>query len=238
MKAAKWLLLALLAATLPAQATDTVTGILVKHYNTQSGEYTEFVLPSFMMATLAGVPSAWSLQTIDCSINICTNIPGAGITGSVASAVVASGFSVVPTQCTNQFAVGSAANGNANCITFPVGAPNTRALSLATAYQATTTTKGASVNINLTSTAAISLTGGTTNAATVYMGATNAVATGTGTPVCRYANSNTGALTIGLNLNTISGVPCHFDLPAGWFFGIVLGSGAVTITDAYEQAIG
>lgn len=121
---------------------------------------------------------------------------------------------------------------------FSVGTPNSRTLSLSTAYQATTTTKAASVNINITSTASISISGGTTNSATVYIGSTTGVASGTGTPICSYSNSNTGTLTIGLNLSTISAVPCHFDLPAGWYFAILQSSGSVTITSAYDQAMG
>lgn len=123
-------------------------------------------------------------------------------------------------------------------VSIPVGSPNSRTLSLSTAYQATSTAKAATVNINLTSTATLSLSGGTTNSATVYIGSTTGVASGTGTPICSYSNSNTGSLTIGLNLSTISAVPCQFSLPSGWYFAVLQTSGTVTITSAFDQSVG
>lgn len=118
------------------------------------------------------------------------------------------------------------------------GTPTARSIAAATAYQATDPTKPAIVSINLTSTASISLTGGTSNAAQVIIGATNAVASGTGTVIGLYSNTNTGALTIGLALSTISAVPVTFTLPAGWFFAFRITSGAVTATSAFDQAVG
>lgn len=120
----------------------------------------------------------------------------------------------------------------------PVSAPNSRTLSLATAYQATNNAKPAVVTINLTSTATISLGGGATNTADVVIGSTNAVAGGTGTAIGKYANSNTGTLTIGLNISTVAANPTTFVLPAGWFFAIRQTAGTVAITSAYDQAIG
>lgn len=79
---------------------------------------------------------------------------------------------------------------------------------------------------------------GTTNSADVIIGATGAVASGTGTVVCKYANSNTGALTIGLNLSTIAASPCTFTLPTGWFFAVRQTAGTVTITSAFDQSVG
>lgn len=151
------------------------------------------------------------------------------------------GVSAVPIPCS--FGTGLAVSGGvlsatATPYTFSIGTPNTRTLSFSTAYQASTTTKPASVNINLTSTASISISGGSTNTATVYIGSTSAVASGTGTPICNYSNSNTGTLTIGLNLSTIAAVPCHLDLPVGWFFAILQQSGTVTISSAYDQSMG
>lgn len=123
--------------------------------------------------------------------------------------------------------------------TFVVGSPNAKgALTAATAYQAGNTAKAAGVVVNLISTATISLSGGTTNSATVVIGPTNAVASGTGTAVCSYSNSNTGALTIGLNLSTISAVPCSFTLPAGWFYAYRVSSGTVTAPSAFDSSLG
>jgi hypothetical protein len=118
------------------------------------------------------------------------------------------------------------------------GAPTSRTVSLATAYQASTTTKPAVVTVNLTSSAGISLSGGTTNTAAVMIGATNGVAGGTGTTICNYSNSNTGTLTIGLNLNTIYGGTCSFILPTGWYFAVRQTAGTVTITSVFDQVMG
>lgn len=127
-------------------------------------------------------------------------------------------------------------NGSAAVNAF--GAPNSRSTALATAFQATDPTKPAMVTVNLTSTANISLSGGTTNAATVVMGATSGVASGTGTVICNYSNSNTGALTIGLNLSTIATTTCTFGLPAGWFWATRQTAGTVTVTTNFDAGVG
>jgi len=119
-----------------------------------------------------------------------------------------------------------------------VGTPTARTLSLATAYQATDTSKPAVVTVNLTSTATLSLTGGTTNTAQIVIGSTNGVASGTGTVINQYSNTNTGALTVGLNLSTVSAVPATFTLPAGWYFAVRQTSGTVSITSAFDQSLG
>lgn len=121
---------------------------------------------------------------------------------------------------------------------FAFGTPNTRSVSAATAYQATDNTKAAAVAVNLTSTASISLSGGTTNTAAVYISATNTVGTTGGTLVCSYSNSNTGTLTIGLNLSTVMTAPCTFGLPAGWYFAYRVSAGTVTSPSASDQAAG
>jgi hypothetical protein len=119
-----------------------------------------------------------------------------------------------------------------------IGAPTSRTLSLATAYQATTSAKPAVVTINLTSTAAISLSGGATNTADIVIGSTNGVASGTGTVICKHANSNTGTLTVGLNLSTIATTTCTLMLPVGWYFAVRQTAGTVTITSAFDQTVG
>lgn len=119
---------------------------------------------------------------------------------------------------------------------FALGAPNSRTLSLATAYQATDTTKAAVVSINLTSTATLSLSGGTTNTADILIGPTNSVAGGTGTVIQKYANTNTGVLTIGLNLSTVSAVGYTLALPTGWYFAVRQTAGTVGITSAFDQS--
>lgn len=118
------------------------------------------------------------------------------------------------------------------------GSPNSRTLSLATAYQATNTAKPAIVTINLTSTANFSLTGGTTNTADVLIGSTNGVASGTGTIMGKYANSVTGTIAVGLNMNSQAANTYTLALPAGWYFAVRQTAGTVTITSAFDQSVG
>ena len=117
------------------------------------------------------------------------------------------------------------------------GSPTSRAPSAATAYQATNPNAVAIVNLNLTSSAALSISGGTTNSADIVIGSTNAVASGTGTVIGKYSNSSTGTLTIGLNTATVAACPISFILPAGWYWAWRITSGSVTATSAFDQQI-
>lgn len=119
-----------------------------------------------------------------------------------------------------------------------VGAPTPRTLSLATAYQATAPTKPALVTINLTSTANFSLSGGTTNSADIVIGATNDVASGTGTVLNKYSNSVTGTIAVGLNMNSVMASTYSIPLPVGYYFAVRQMAGTVAITSAFDQALG
>lgn len=175
----------------------------------------------------AGAPGAAATISVG---TVTTGAPGssATVTNAGTSSAATFNFSIPRGN--------AGADGAAGVNSF--GTPTTRTLSLATAYQATTTTKPTVVTINLTSTAALSLTGGTTNTADVVIGSTNAVASGTGTVICRHANSNTGALTVGLALSTIQTSTCTIALPTGWYFAVRQTAGTVTITSAYDQSVG
>jgi hypothetical protein len=118
------------------------------------------------------------------------------------------------------------------------GAPTVRTVALATAYQASNPAKPALLNINLTSTANLSLSGGTTNSAAVVIGSTSAVAAGTGTVICQYNNASTGTLTIGLNTNAIQASTCSFALPVGWYWAVRTISGTITVSSAFDQVVG
>lgn len=120
----------------------------------------------------------------------------------------------------------------------PISAPNSRSLSLATAFQATDNTRAAIVTLNLTSNAALTISGGTTNTANIVIGATNAVNVGTGTVIGTYSNALTGTLVIGVAINSIATNPLTFALPKGWFFAILQTSGTVGISSAFDQAVG
>lgn len=119
-----------------------------------------------------------------------------------------------------------------------LGAPTTRSVSLATAYQATTPAKPAAVTINLTSTANFSISGGTTNSADILIGSTSGVATGTGTIVGKYSNSVTGTIAVGLNMNSAAAQAFTLALPADWFFAVRQTAGTIAVTSAYDQAVG
>lgn len=121
---------------------------------------------------------------------------------------------------------------------FSSGAPNSRSLSLATAYQATDVSKPALVTVDLTSTAVINLSGGQTHSADIIIGSTNAVASGTGTVVGRYSNASTGTVVVGLSMSTTEANTVSFVLPIGWYFAVRQTSGTVTITSAFDQSLG
>lgn len=164
------------------------------------------------------------------------NAGATGSTGAVGSTGATGPQGAVGTTGATGSAGATGATGAAGVNAF--GTPNTRTVALATAYQATDPTKPALVTINLTSTAALSLAVGGTNTANILIGASNAVATGTGTVVGKYANSLTGVLAIGLGINTTSGAPVSLALPTGWFFAVLQTAGTVSITSAFDQSVG
>lgn len=123
--------------------------------------------------------------------------------------------------------------------TFTFGTPTTRTVALSTAYQATNTAKAAEVTITLTSTAALSLAGGTTDEADILIGSTSAVASGTGTVIGKFKNSLTGALVVGLAVNNAQTSSYKLSLPAGWYFAVRQTNGTgITVVSAYDQTAG
>ena len=119
-----------------------------------------------------------------------------------------------------------------------ISSPTTRTVAVGTAYQATTSTKPAFVSVNITSTANFSLIGGTTNTADIVIGPTSAIATTGGTVVGKYSNSVTGTIAIGLNMNSVQAIAFTIPLPVGWYFAIRQTAGTVSITSAFDQALG
>lgn len=124
------------------------------------------------------------------------------------------------------------------CMADCINAPTTMAVTLGTAFQATDPTRGALCVVNLTSTASLTLGGGQTHTANVVIGATAAVAAGTGSVVAVYTNSQTGTVVIGVGLNAQLSTPCAFYLPRGWYFAVRQVAGTITITSAFDQPIG
>lgn len=193
----------------------------------------------------AGATGATGSAATVAAGTVSTLSPGASATVTNAGTSSAAIFNFgIPSGLTGSTgAAGSVGSTGATGATGPAGpstisSPNTRTLSLATAYQCTDNMKPCIVVINLQSTATISLSGGTTNTGNALIGSTNGVASGTGTILCAYTNSNTGALTIGLNLSTIATSQCTLSVPIGWFFAIRQIAGTVTITSAFDQSLG
>ncbi len=118
-----------------------------------------------------------------------------------------------------------------------ISPPNPVALSLATAYQATDPTKAAVLSINLNSVASITLGGGTINTADVLIGATSAVASGTGTIIGRYRNTLSGAVIVGVGINSDCISQIQFVLPIGWFYAVRQTAGTIVIVSAFDQSI-
>lgn len=117
--------------------------------------------------------------------------------------------------------------------------PSSRSLSLATAYQCTDTAKPCVITVALSSSASLSLSGGTTVIGEVRIGSSNSVANGGGTAVGAYKNSLTGSLTVGLNIQTDSYGTITVAVPAGWFFAVRQTSGSgLTIVSTFEQSVG
>lgn len=121
---------------------------------------------------------------------------------------------------------------------FSIGAPSSRSLSLATAYQAANPSKDTLITVNLQSTSSVSLAGAVNNEGGVWIGATSAVASGTGTEVGVHKNNFGGTLVLGLNLSQTVAQTVSFILPAGWYFAVrqTLGTG-LNVVSAYDQPI-
>lgn len=119
-----------------------------------------------------------------------------------------------------------------------VGAPTSRTLALATAYQCTNTARSCFVVITLQSQSSISLSGTSNNEGAVTVGATNAVSSGTGTNIATYKNNLGGTLVVGLVINSLQANTYTVAVPPGWFFAVrqTAGSG-LQIASAFEQSI-
>lgn len=110
----------------------------------------------------------------------------------------------------------------------------------ATAYQAIVSNKPAIIMITLSSTSSFSLTGNVSNEANIIMGSTNAVASGTGLVMAKYANVLGGGLVVGVSVTNKSTQTYTINLPAGYFFAILNANNTtgVTIDSVFEQTIG
>lgn len=133
------------------------------------------------------------------------------------------------------------ATGNTGA-TGPVGpsvisSPNTRSLSLATAYQATDTSKPAFVTVVIECTATVTIGSAQANTMELIVGSTNGVASGTGTLADTFRSDL--SVSIVISLGWTGRQTLRAQIPAGHFFAVrrTVGTGC-SIISAHDQALG
>lgn len=120
--------------------------------------------------------------------------------------------------------------------TYAVGAINGRTITAGVAFQATDTTKAATVNINLKSTISQNVAGSATVDAGVYVGGSG-VGTSGGTLVCEHINSQTLGLVVAFSLSQTLSTPCTgIVIAAGEYVAVRNITGSVTIVNANDRS--
>lgn len=106
----------------------------------------------------------------------------------------------------------------------------------ATPYQALNPLKPAIITITLNATSNATLSIATNNSANIIIGATTAVATGTGSIVGKYNNT----LSVGVLISTGIANTYTVALPIGWYFAILNSNGTtgVSIDSVFDQTVG
>lgn len=117
------------------------------------------------------------------------------------------------------------------------GAPVTRSLSLATAYQASTSAKPALVSVEIECVATATLGSAQANTIELIIGSTNGVASGTGTKADTFRSDLSVSIIISLAFTGRQFLKAC--LPAGWYFAVrrTVGTG-MTISSAFDQTVG
>lgn len=121
--------------------------------------------------------------------------------------------------------------------TVAVTAPTSRALNMATAYQALDPTKPAIVTVTVTSTSSVSLSGAVSNAASILIGSSSTLVSSSGIAIGTYENVLGGTLVAGLNMSNKATCSYVVFLPAGWYFAIKQTGTGVSVVSAFEQKI-
>lgn len=116
-----------------------------------------------------------------------------------------------------------------------ISAPNTRSVSLATAYQCTDSTKPCFVTIIIDLALSISI-GSAANTVELIIGPTNGVAGGTGTLADSWRNDLSVTL---ITINLTARQKLAANLPAGYYFAVrrTVGTG-MSIASAFDQVVG
>lgn len=120
---------------------------------------------------------------------------------------------------------------------FSTGAPVSRTVAFATAYQASTPAKAAVVSVIIDCTTTITVGSPQANTVELIIGPTNAVASGTGTLADTFRSDLSVSILISLGWTGRQALQCM--LPAGYYFAVrrTVGTG-MTIVSAFEQALG
>lgn len=138
-----------------------------------------------------------------------------------------------PAGTTSQVILGNGTLG-ALPASFNYGDPNTRTLSVSTAYQATDPSKAASVTVSPGCTNATTVVAASTCTLQVRQGTTSGLTCSTGT-ITHTWNS---AYSLGLLLTNTSGSPLDIKLGVGRYFILCPTAGTFTITTAVDQVAG
>lgn len=178
--------------------------------------------PGYMVSTLVGAVWTW--------VSTAAGIPTASNATPIIEGVGAAGVSADYSRADHVHPAQSAP-------AFAVGAPVARTLAFATAYQATTNTKPAAVSIVVDCTTTISLGSPQANTVELIIGATNAVASGTGTLADTFRSDLSVSILISLGWTGRQSLQCT--LPVGYYFAVRRTAGTgMTIVSAFDQALG
>lgn len=118
-----------------------------------------------------------------------------------------------------------------------IGAPNTRTVTFATAYQATDITKPAFIQVAISCTATVALGSAQTNTVELRIGSTNSVASGGGTQV--DVTSTSLSVSVIISIGWTGQQTLKASLPIGWYFAArqTAGTGC-SVQSAADQSVG
>lgn len=210
-------------------AVSGLTTALAGKFNTPSGSASQCVLGNGAVGTCPGGAP--------------TGAAGGVLTGTypnpsglTASGVTAATYGPASITVGSDGRITSATN-----VPYTVGSPNSRSVSLSTAYQCTTTTKPCDVVLTVSCPITGSLVTGSTCSGEVRIGSSNTVASGGGTLIAPIQRSVGGLVNFSSSDYETKTIP----VPTGWYFAVrqtgtsggVTGVGTLTVPVAFDQSI-